>query len=37
MKLQKQKRELADALLAGDSKGSIVSEMSVEDLELLLS
>ena len=37
LELQKQKRELADAILAGDSKGSILSDMSVDDLELLLS
>ncbi|MCH2211166.1 MAG: SNF2 family helicase [Fuerstiella sp.] len=37
LQLQKQKRELADAILAGDSKGSILSEMSLDDLELLLS
>ena len=37
LELQKQKRELADALLAGDSKGSILSDMSMDDLELLLS
>ncbi len=37
LELQRQKRELADAILAGDSKGSILSDMSVEDLELLLS
>lgn len=37
LELQKQKRELADAILAGDSKGSILSDMSMDDLELLLS
>ncbi len=37
LELQKEKRKLADAILAGDSKGSILSEMSVDDLELLLS
>lgn len=37
LELQKQKRELADAILAGDSTGSILSDMSVDDLELLLS
>jgi SNF2 family DNA or RNA helicase len=35
--LQKKKRDLADAILAGDSTGSILSDMSVDDLELLLS
>ena len=37
LELQKQKKDLADAILAGDSKGSILSDMSVDDLELLLS
>lgn len=37
LELQRQKRELADAILAGDSKGSILSDMSIDDLELLLS
>ena len=37
LQLQNQKRELADAILAGDTKGSFLRDMSVEDLELLLS
>ena len=37
LELQKQKRELADAILAGDTKGSLLKDMSVDDLELLLS
>jgi len=37
LELQKQKRELADAILAGDTKGSFLKDMSVDDLELLLS
>jgi SNF2 family DNA or RNA helicase len=35
--LQKQKRELADAILAGDDNSSLLSDLSVEDLELLFS
>ena len=35
--LQKQKRELADAILAGDESSSLLSDLSVEDLELLFS
>ena len=35
--LQKKKRSLADAILAGDDSGSVLQDLSVEDLELLLS
>ena len=35
--LQKKKRQLADAILAGDDSGSVLQDLSVEDLELLLS
>lgn len=35
--LQKQKRELADAILAGDESGNLMKDLSVEDLELLFS
>ncbi len=35
--LQKQKRELADAILEGDDTSSILKDLSAEDLELLLS
>ncbi len=35
--LQKQKRELADAILEGDDTSSILRDLSAEDLELLLS
>jgi len=35
--LQKQKRELADAILEGDDTSNILKDLSVEDLELLFS
>ncbi|MFN5907619.1 MAG: SNF2-related protein [Planctomyces sp.] len=35
--LQKQKRELADAILAGDDSSNVLKDLSVEDLELLFS
>ena len=35
--LQKKKRELADAILEGDDTSSVLQNLSVEDLELLLS
>jgi SNF2 family DNA or RNA helicase len=35
--LQKQKRELADAILEGDEASSVLQNLSVEDLELLFS
>lgn len=35
--LQKQKRELADAILSGDESGNPMKDLSVEDLELLFS
>ncbi len=35
--LQKQKRELADAILAGDETSNVLKDLSVEDLELLFS
>ena len=35
--LQKKKRQLADSILAGDDSGSVLQDLSMEDLELLLS
>ncbi|MFM7925039.1 MAG: DEAD/DEAH box helicase, partial [Planctomycetaceae bacterium] len=35
--LQKRKRELADAILAGDDSSNVLKDLSVEDLELLFS
>ncbi|MFO0429351.1 MAG: DEAD/DEAH box helicase [Planctomyces sp.] len=35
--LQKQKRELADAILDGSDDGSVLKDLSAEDLEMLLS
>jgi SNF2 family DNA or RNA helicase len=35
--LQKQKRELADAILDGDQNASVLKDLSADDLELLLS
>jgi SNF2 family DNA or RNA helicase len=35
--LQKQKRELADAILEGDEGSNVLADLSVEDLELLFS
>ena len=35
--LQKKKRDLADAILDGGDQKSILKDLSVEDLELLLS
>jgi SNF2 family DNA or RNA helicase len=35
--LQKQKRELADAILSGDEGSSLMKDLCVEDIELLFS